>query len=235
MDLGSLPVIHRLPCVTSTQHVARDAIELGVARAGHIVLADEQTDGVGRRGRTWASPRGGFYASFVVPRDPLIAVRAGVAVARALEASSIPVQLKWPNDLCVLERKLGGILIETVEELALVGVGINLAANPLPEAACLRDLKASVNPEEFARAVYAELTHEEVPKSILDAYRARLATLGRRVRVDLGTRDVVGRSLDVDAAGNLVVETDAGLVTVAAGDCVHLREARAGSPTPDAA
>jgi BirA family biotin operon repressor/biotin-[acetyl-CoA-carboxylase] ligase len=225
MEPTSRPIVHRLEQTSSTQRVARDYVELGAARAGHVVVSDEQSAGLGRRGRAWLSPAGGFYATFIVSYDPLIAVRAGLAAARAIEALSIPVKLKWPNDLVVVEKKLGGILIETVKTLALVGVGINMEERPLAEAACLRNFGVTADRSALVQAIYSDLTTSEADDELLSAYRARLVTLGQSVRVDRGSAvgPLVGTALDVDSEGLLVLDTPAGRVTVSAGDCVHLR------------
>lgn len=216
-------VLHRIERAASTQAVARELVEHGDATDGHVIVANEQTAGRGRRGRHWLSPRGGLYATFVVSHDRLIAVRAGVASARAMEALSIPVRLKWPNDLVVAEKKLGGILIEAMDTLALVGIGINIGWSPLPEAASLRDFGASAEREELVAAIYAGLVGAAAPGAILAEYRHLSATLERDVRVELGRgRFIRGRAVDVDADGCLVVQTASGCVTVSAGDCVHL-------------
>jgi BirA family biotin operon repressor/biotin-[acetyl-CoA-carboxylase] ligase len=216
------PVIHSFDSVSSTQRVARDLLESGRARVGHIVVADQQTAGRGRLGRVWASPPGGLYATFIVPSDRLLALRAGVAAARALEAIGVAVRLKWPNDLVVSERKLGGILIEADADVARVGVGINLASRPPGEATSLLDLGARTDRDALVRAIHDELAREESEAVILDSYRTRSATLGRRVRVDAGAgRTLDGRAVGIDALGRLLVETQDGVDVVSCGDCLH--------------
>ncbi len=225
MELTSRPIIHRLQQATSTQRVARDYVELGAARAGHVVVADEQSAGIGRLGRAWLSPVGGLYATFIMLNGPLIAVRAGLAAARAIEALSIPVKLKWPNDLVVGKKKLGGILIETLEVLALVGVGINVEERPLDGAVCLHNFEVTVDRSDLILAIYSDLAKPELDSETLAAYRTRLVTLGQSVRIDLGSglEPLVGTAFDVDFEGRLLLDTASGRVTVAAGDCVHLR------------
>jgi BirA family biotin operon repressor/biotin-[acetyl-CoA-carboxylase] ligase len=227
MESTSRPIVHLLQQASSTQRVARDYVELGAARAGHVVVADEQSAGVGRRGRAWLSPAGGLYATFIVPYDPLIAARAGLAAARAIESLSIPVKLKWPNDLVVGEKKLGGILIEIVRALALVGVGINMEERPLAEAACLQNFGVTADRQALVEAIYSDLTKPEADDELLAAYRTRLVTLGQSVRIDRGSdiAPLVGTALDVDSEGHLLLDTPAGRVTVAAGDCIHLQAA----------
>lgn len=104
---------------------------------GSAVCAEAQTAGRGQRGRRWASPAGrGLYASFLlrVLPDPehrtLLAGTTGIAVARSLEAQGLPARLKWPNDILLGPRKVGGVLIE-MRELegqlaAVIGIGLNV-------------------------------------------------------------------------------------------------------------
>jgi BirA family biotin operon repressor/biotin-[acetyl-CoA-carboxylase] ligase len=216
------PVVHSFDSVSSTQRAARDLLEGGRARVGDIVVADQQTDGRGRFGRVWTSPPGGFYATFIVPSDRLLALRAGLAAARALEALGAAVRLKWPNDLVVGERKLGGILIEANADVARVGIGINLTTSPLGDATSLLDLGVRADRDTLVRAIHSELMAQESEAGILDSYRARSATLGRSVRVDAGAgRTLDGRAVGIDALGRLLVETRDGVDAVSSGDCLH--------------
>jgi BirA family biotin operon repressor/biotin-[acetyl-CoA-carboxylase] ligase len=150
--------------IDSTNDAALALAEAGAAD-GTVVLADRQRRGRGRRGRTWYSPAGaGLYLSRVV-RLPaagrglgLVTLGAGVAVARAVrEASGLPVELKWPNDLVTGRpwRKLGGVLCETVGAgsrvtAVVVGVGVNLQPTAYP--ADIGDRATSVE-AELGRAV----------------------------------------------------------------------------------
>jgi BirA family biotin operon repressor/biotin-[acetyl-CoA-carboxylase] ligase len=216
------PVVHSFDSVSSTQRAARDLLEGGRARVGDIVVADQQTAGRGRLGRVWASPLGGLYATFIVPSDRLLALRAGLAAARALEALGAAVRLKWPNDLVVGERKLGGILIEANADVARVGIGINLTTSPLGDATSLLDLGVRADRDTLVRAIHSELMAQESEAGILDSYRARSATLGRCVRVVAGAgRTLDGRAVGIDALGRLLVETRDGVDAVSSGDCLH--------------
>ena len=116
----SLPIVGkaevlRLESVTSTQDVARDL------PLGSIVIAEHQTAGRGRLERRWEAPAGSaLLVSFVLEPNPLLSLAAGVAAA---EACGPKVTLKWPNDLLVGERKLGGILVETTPNRAICVFG----------------------------------------------------------------------------------------------------------------
>ncbi len=148
------PFIGVWGCVPSTNEVAKAiALDAGMERsAGSVVIAETQTEGKGRFGRTWVSPPGGLYLSVLVelparsgapPADPLILLplAAGVGVAQAVRrVTGVPAELRWPNDLDWEGRKVAGVLAEVgfrreSPRLAVVGFGVNLTPVSLPEAA----------------------------------------------------------------------------------------------------
>lgn len=197
----SLPALRRLESVTSTQDLLHELAATG-APAGTAIVAAEQTVGRGSRGRTWASPLGGLWLSVLcrpatTPALEVLSLRVGLAVAEALEQSvaGIALQLKWPNDLMLGGRKLGGVLCEArwqggAPGWVAVGLGLNVA-NPIPsELAGTAVGLASVAPgaipgplaEPLVRAIAAAgersglLTIAE-----LEAFRLRNALLGRSI------------------------------------------------------
>ncbi len=218
-------VIHRLPRASSTQDEARRLLADGGAGPGHVVLADEQSEGRGRFGRAWLSPSGGFYATYVVEQHPRIALVAGVAVLRALDRYGVSASLKWPNDVIVERKKLGGILIETAENSALVGIGLNLTETPLETAMSILTTGQRVARGDLVVAIGVELAGAAISEDLLADYRKRLATLGERVRVTTedGERPIEGTAVDIDPEGRLLVETDKGVCVVSSGDCIELR------------
>lgn len=200
--------------VDSTNRVAGDLARAG-APDGIVVLADHQTAGRGRRGRTWESRPGGALLVSVIlrPAPALVTLGAGVAAAEACEAvAGVSVGLKWPNDLLLDGAKLGGILTELVAAAAVVGLGVNLAWAPAGAAR----LGRGVGRDDLLEAFLARL---DAPGDVLARYRARCTTLGRTVRVELSDRTVEGLATDVDETGRLLVDGTA----IAAGDVVHLR------------
>ena len=124
--------------VDSTNRVALDWAD---APHGALVVADAQTAGRGRLGRSWESPAGkGLYFSLVLrpdePNSARFALLSGLAVAAAVEGvADVPIACKWPNDLLCHSKKIGGILCETRETRVIVGVGLNVshAREDLPE------------------------------------------------------------------------------------------------------
>lgn len=196
----------RVGTVTSTQDLAR---ELSV---GSIVVADHQTAGRGRMDRAWEAPAGtALLASFVLEPGALLSLAAGVAAA---EACGPDVRLKWPNDLLLHSRKLGGILVENTRGKAVCGVGINLTW--APEGAAKLDEERDRLLERLKTAIAK--WSAAPPDAILLRWRELSETLGRRVRVQLPGRTFEGLASDIGNHGELIVDGEA----VVAGSVTHL-------------
>ena len=202
-------MLHRLRTVSSTQD---EAASLPV---GSVVVADNQTAGRGRQGRSWEAPPGsGLFATFVLPPGPLVVFAAGVAAA---ESCGPEVRLKWPNDLMLDDRKLGGVLAEIRGKKALVGIGINLTWAPPGAAELGADRDALL---ERLQPLVARWTAAG-PEAIIGRWRELSWTLGQQVRVELGGEIVEGLAEDIAPDGALVV----GGRRVIAGDVVRVRPA----------
>jgi len=218
--------------------------------AGLVLVAGEQTAGRGRLGRTWSAPAGTALTFSVLLRPPVAANRlgwlplvTGLAVVEAIRGACgdavhpIAVDLKWPNDVLVEGRKLGGILSERVggTDAVVVGVGVNVTMTadqlPVPTATSLAVALSPVLPptvDAILDAVLARLDARystwEAGTDPLEEYRAACSTLGRAVRVDLPAgAQLSGTARDVDVEGRLLVETASGVQAVAAGDVEHVR------------
>jgi BirA family biotin operon repressor/biotin-[acetyl-CoA-carboxylase] ligase len=220
--------------VDSTNEVALKLAAAG-APEGTAVLADAQRAGRGRRGRSWFSPPGaGLYLSCIVRWNagPLLTLAAGVAAARAVEATTaLPVELKWPNDLVVGRpwRKLGGILCEAVGagplvETVVVGIGINLQPAAYPAELARRATSIEVElgrPVDRAPLVaeclvqlfaIVERLRDGGVSSVIDDWR-RLGRAGLEnaaVRWQDQDGERRGRARDVAADGALLVEVERG-------------------------
>ncbi|MBF6600652.1 MAG: biotin--[acetyl-CoA-carboxylase] ligase [Dehalococcoidia bacterium] len=232
------------PRVGSTMDAARAAAE-GGAVEGTVALADEQTAGRGRLGRSWVAPPAVNLLPTLLLRPPApvlrqIAMIAPLAVSSAIvESTGLQTDLKWPNDVQARGRKLAGILIETsitdAGAFVLVGAGINVNFDLRPYDE-IRDIATSVAVElghEVDREplLAAYLAHFErmyeaarSGESVQPAWRARLITLGREVHASWPGGSADGLAEDVDESGALVIRTASGeRVTVEAGD-VTLRK-----------
>jgi BirA family transcriptional regulator, biotin operon repressor / biotin---[acetyl-CoA-carboxylase] ligase len=188
------PRIVRLRSVSSTQDAARNL------PIGSVVLADHQTAGRGRLEHTWEAPPGtALLVSFVLAPNRLLSLAAGVAAA---EASGPDIRLKWPNDLLMEGRKVGGILVEATPAKAICGIGINLTWAP-EGAARLGQPRKQV----LGRLVAAiERWCSAPPEDVVARWRQLSDTLGRRVRVGLPGRSFEGIAQDINADGELIVD-----------------------------
>lgn len=203
--MGKAKVV-RVRSITSSQDAARDL------PLGSIVIADHQTHGRGRMERRWEAPEGtALLVSFVLEPNPLLSLAAGVAAA---EACGHDVRLKWPNDLLLNGRKLGGILVENTPHKAICGIGINLTWAP-EGGAMLQQPREIV----FARLRDGITRWPRMPsETILDRWRALSETLGRRVLVELTGKSVEGLANDIGPRGELIVDG----VAYVAGSVTHL-------------
>ena len=219
--------------VSSTLDIAHELAGAG-APAGTIVIADAQTAGRGRLGRTWRSARGAGVWLTVIERPAraldldVLPLRIGIALAPALDAfAEQPVALKWPNDLYVGRGKLAGILTEArwrgdgLEWIA-IGVGINVrapdaevAAGLAPGTSRLDVLGAAVPAIRDAASRRGPLSEGELA---IFAARDRAAGLGC-------VEPVEGIVRGIDSGGALLVEVASGVVAVRAGSLV-LKEER---------
>ncbi|HWJ97823.1 MAG TPA: biotin--[acetyl-CoA-carboxylase] ligase [Acidimicrobiales bacterium] len=252
-----------------------NADALAMARHGEaegvVLVADHQTAGRGRLGRTWQAPAGGSLLCTILLRPPASiapATTMAVAVAAATAVEDLTgrsPRLKWPNDLVwpgdgsAADRKLAGILAEVDWPAAsqissgwreprpqdrlvvAVGIGINVAwGDDVPPD--LADLAVAIDQltgpdaapdrEDLLVALLRHLDRRYAAlldgpggaAGLRDEWRRRSATLGRRVRIDLGADDLEGTAVDITEEGHLVVETlEGGRRTVAVGDVIHLR------------
>lgn len=244
---GSRFRMERMAETGSTNDDAVDRARQG-EREGLVLVADTQRSGRGRRGRRWEAPPGSSLLSSWLFRPPpsvpatAVAVAVGVAAADACRALGVVrTGLKWPNDLVVADRKMGGMLAESVVrgdrvDAVVVGIGINVVAVELsPDVAAGstslereggradRDELLAVMAGEVERR-YGGLVGGGVAP-LMEAWRRRLDTLGRRVRLELDDGVFEGTAVDVDADGALVVDTDRGPRRVTVADVVHLRRA----------
>lgn len=233
--------VHFFEEIDSTNDRARELAEDGAA-AGELVVAERQRQGRGRRGRTWHSA-GGENLTFslvlrpglALARAPELTLAAGVALCEVLREASFDARLKWPNDIWIAGRKVGGILTETAGDqsglrYAVLGIGLNVNASAFPPE--LADLATSlrlVRGEALPRALLLaailerlELWLERLESAgvaeVLQRCRQWSATLGRRVHVD-ATPAVDGTAEALDEDGALLVRDETGVLhRITAGD-----------------
>lgn len=249
MTASLQPTILRFDSIDSTNLEAARQARAGAAQ-GVCIFAREQTRGRGRLDRTWQSPKdSGLYLSiilrpkFAATRWPLITLMAALAVSDALRSScDLKVDIKWPNDICFQEKKLCGILAETVETVdgsaVVLGIGINLNAEGFPPE--LKSIATSVEQatgltpdrdvvlNELVRAVgrrYDSLQSDGGAEQTIREWCANSSyAFGRRVHVALGNETFEGTTRGLEGDGALRVEVGEGNVKIVrAGDVTALR------------
>jgi BirA family biotin operon repressor/biotin-[acetyl-CoA-carboxylase] ligase len=219
-----------------------------LAQPWRVVVADHQSAGRGRLGRSWEAPPGTSIAVSVLVPAPAhgigwVPLLTGLAVARAAhEVAGVHAAVKWPNDVLVEEddwRKVCGVLCEVHPAGVVVGFGVNVTQTreelPVENATSLALCGApEVRREDLVAACLRHLAvlHSDLMaggpalEAARAAYRSACRTIG--MVVDLNTGSATHRlpAVGVDDEGRLVVHGDAGEYAVAAGDVVHVRETR---------
>ena len=235
----SVEVVDETP---STNALVADRARAG-ASEGLVVVAEHQTAGRGRLDRTWETPaRSALTVSvLLVPHAPAsdwpwLPLLTGYAASVALRRLGADAALKWPNDLLLDDRKVGGILTERIDAprgpAVIVGVGLNVDQTraELPHEAATSLALEGVDVDrtdllgallERLRVEYDAFGRGELA-ALREAYTNACATVGREVRVELPTGETLtGRASGIDEGGRLLVSTTDGLVPVSAGDVVH--------------
>jgi BirA family biotin operon repressor/biotin-[acetyl-CoA-carboxylase] ligase len=211
---------------------------------GWIVIAEEQTEGKGRLGRTWQSPKKtGIWMSIVLrpdvePREvPQLTQLAAAALIEALAKFGIEAQIKWPNDIVINGKKICGILTEmtgTIERLNYiilgVGMNVNLEKNDFPEE--LLDKATSIYMENGQKMNRQELVGEVLNsiekyykyfvahdhEKYLDVCRANSVLIGKTVRIIKHNKERKGVAVGIDNNGALIVEIEGKLEKVISGE-----------------
>ena len=218
---------------------------------GTIVMAETQTTGKGRLGRSWISPAGkNLYMSIVLrpamsPRDATaLTLLSAVACASAIRSfSSVAVTIKWPNDIMVGDRKLGGILTEIKADIdrithAVVGIGINVNLSIADMSDEIKDIATSVIDQTGEPSSRTELAGEVIKEFnkwygllmtrgkqvIIDEWLALSSTIGKLVLVSSGKVHLEGSAEGIDDEGLLILKlADGTYRKVSAGDVIITR------------
>ena len=238
---GSLggPLVH-LRETGSTNDRVRE-LALGGAPHGTVVVAEHQSAGRGRHGRTWSAPPGRSLTLSVLVRPQqapmeLLPLAVALAVCEACEAAAgLRCEIKWPNDVWIEGRKVAGILIEARprEGWAVLGIGLNvdtaggeLAPELRETATSLRIATGGPVDREVALDALFERLAEWIgalgrPERVTDAFRERDALYGREIAWTQDSQRMTGAARGIDDDGSLVVFTDSKEVRLDAGE-VHL-------------
>ena len=224
----------------------KELAESSVSKQARILLAELQTQGRGRRGRSWISPfASNIMCSIADQLDVSIAAVGafslvmGIVIAQAIESViGEQVQLKWPNDVYLRGKKVGGILIEMIQTEPLptlvIGFGINVdaapknLANAAVSAIAICDIGGSIERNHLCSTILngyvrAKSVFEAQGLSVfIDEWIQRDVLAGQQVQVQGLNHAVIGTNLGINSSGALLVESDSGIEVVVGGD-VSLR------------
>ncbi len=215
---------------------------------GLVIIAEEQTGGIGRMGRAWISPSGGIWITIVlkpsipVDRIFMITMAGSIAVVRAIRKEfNLGALIKWPNDIFIGSKKVAGLLLELSAESDVVhycllstGIDVNIPLKTFDPS--LQDQVTSICAEvghEVDRAAFLARILKEFEShyllieggeydAIIREYKSLSCTLENRVQIRTLKNSFEGEAIDIDAFGALLIRKDNGkLERVIAGDCVH--------------
>lgn len=235
--------IYRYDLLDSTNIKAKELADTEVE--GTVILAEEQTQGKGRLGRSWVSQKGkGIYMSMILkPKvDVMSASRitliGAAAVHLSLKELDINTKIKWPNDIQIGDKKVCGILTEMNGDLNNVnyvvmgiGVNVNLDENDIPEnikerATSLKIFSGkSLDKEKLLELIldyfdrlYLPFKEKGDMTKVLDICRKNSSVIGKAIRVIKGNEIRLGKALYIDENGELVVEFEDGIENINSGE-----------------
>jgi BirA family biotin operon repressor/biotin-[acetyl-CoA-carboxylase] ligase len=230
--------IHYFETVESTQNLARAAAEEGAAE-GTLFLAEQQVSGRGRMGRNWVSPRGkGVWMSMVMrPSVPIhfapqLTLLTAVALCRSLKrVTTLPIGIKWPNDLLIGGKKISGILLESAAEderlryvIAGIGISVNLEESDYPVELLEKatSLRISAEQKWVREDIIAEflkeweqlyfLYQEQGFSPIITLWEALSVSLGKPARLLTPQGDITGIPIGLDESGAIRIQMADGTV-----------------------
>ncbi|HOT94516.1 MAG TPA: biotin--[acetyl-CoA-carboxylase] ligase [Methanoregulaceae archaeon] len=242
--------MHYLPTIPSTIDVARRFASEGDPEELHgtIVIAEEQTGGVGRLGRAWVSPEGGIWITIILkPSIPIdhvfmITMAGAVAIARAIRREfDLGAMIKWPNDIYIGDKKVAGLLLELSADAdtihyCLLGIGVDVNFDPSVLSPNLQKSVTTIRAEldhevdrarflarvlrEFER--HFDLLEAQEYDAIVREWKSMSCTLDHHVRITTLKRSFEGEAIDIDEYGALIIRKENGKIErVIAGDCIH--------------
>jgi BirA family biotin operon repressor/biotin-[acetyl-CoA-carboxylase] ligase len=238
--------IYHYDMVPSTMDIAMDLAIKG-CKDGTLVCAEGQYKGRGRLNRFWLSPKHkGIYFSLVLrPKvspgeSPKLTLLSAVSVCETIRSfTKLDCLIKWPNDLIINNKKLGGILTEMNAEMdiikfVIIGIGINVNTQESllpPQATSLKEQLGRRIPRiELMREILTSIDKEYILfirdgfEPIVSKWKKLSTTLGHRVRVHFHKEYIEGEAIDIDEQGALLLKRDSGLVDrITAGDIVRIR------------
>jgi BirA family biotin operon repressor/biotin-[acetyl-CoA-carboxylase] ligase len=242
--------MHYLENTPSTNWVGKQICSEGDMEELHglVIIAEEQTGGIGRMGRVWVSPSGGIWITIVlkpvIPIDHvfMVTMAGSVAVARAIRKEfDLGALIKWPNDILIGNKKVAGLLLELSAEAdtihhCLLGIGIDVNVPLSQFSPDLQKEITSISTEvghEVDRATFLARILKEFEnrylliesgeyEAIIREWKSLSCTLEHRVHITTMKNSFEGAAIDIDEFGALIIRKDNGKIErVIAGDCIH--------------
>jgi BirA family biotin operon repressor/biotin-[acetyl-CoA-carboxylase] ligase len=242
--------MHYLENTPSTNWVGKQICSEGDMEGIHglVIIAEEQTGGIGRMGRSWVSPSGGIWITIVlkpgIPIDHvfMVTMAGSVAVARAIRKEfDLGALIKWPNDILIGNKKVAGLLLELSAEAdiihhCLLGIGIDVNVTLNQFSPDLQKEITSISTEvghEVDRATFLARILKEFEnrylliesgeyEAIIREWKSLSCTLEHRVHITTMKNSFEGEAIDIDEFGALIIRKDNGKIErVIAGDCIH--------------
>jgi BirA family biotin operon repressor/biotin-[acetyl-CoA-carboxylase] ligase len=213
-----------------------------------VIIAEEQTGGVGRMGRVWVSPSGGIWITIILkPRIPvdhvfMVTMAGAVAVARAIRKEfDLGALIKWPNDIYIGDKKVAGLLLELSAEAdnihyCILGIGVdaNISPHELTSSVTgsVTSISAEVGHDVDRASLLARLLKELESRynliesqeydTVIREWKSLSCTIDQHVRISTLKNTFEGVAIDIDEFGALIIRKDDGRVErVIAGDCAH--------------
>lgn len=238
--------IYYAQVLSSTMDIAT---QLGIKGypEGTLVLAEAQTKGRGRLNRIWFSPKyKGIYLSLllrpkILPHQaPIFTLLTAVGICEAIkEITGLDARIKWPNDILMHQKKLGGILTELNAEMdrihfIVIGIGINVnnekKALVTGATSLKNEKKENISRIELLKELLRKIEinylifQEKGAHPVLEKWRDYSVTLGRRVKLSSCLKPIEGEAVDIDTDGSLLIRNDSGVIQkITSGDIIHCR------------
>jgi BirA family biotin operon repressor/biotin-[acetyl-CoA-carboxylase] ligase len=204
---------------------------------GYVITAEHQRRGRGRRGSAWQDTAGDQLLTTTIAHLPgrsVDAIMLGVCIATASAVERVigrAVQIKWPNDLLIDGGKVGGILVERLDELAMIGIGINVTAAPPVADSRVRSVALADQTRPLPdRLLVLDRLLERMNDCLLgwtlpalaDAWRQRATLMQHRVVAEVDGRRLTGRVIDIDPVEGLLLQVEHGPVVALPAATTHI-------------
>ncbi len=224
-----MPAIHHYRTLTSTNDTAKTFIKKNILNA--VIVADTQTKGRGRFSRRWHSAKAGLWFSIIEPLQSdteiqklhLLTFCAAIAVRKSIERiTGISPAIKWPNDIMYRNKKLCGILTESIlgdKNAAIIGIGININQPEFPDE--IKQTATSLflitgkrwSAEKLLHSALSEFQkylsyfHKNNRAPIVAEWKKHCDTIGKKITVATINKKITGTAIGIDASGALIVRT----------------------------